>query len=146
MSIKECGRPARQSCPSPCHAAPPARIPLVTPSLTKRLLLLGAALAAAATAAAAVTDLSGSLASPLDTVVGAGNSGRLTANTTTKYDGTTASSNVNLNGFELNLYNGGGNVDHLIVDGVEQPKGAYTVSSGWVLGSGYIDVQNFARR
>ena len=35
------------------------------------------------------------------------------------------------------------NVDHLIVDGVEQPKGAYTVSSGWVVGTGYIDVQNF---
>jgi hypothetical protein len=35
------------------------------------------------------------------------------------------------------------NVDHLIVDGVEQAKGAYTVSSGYVIGSGYIDVQDF---
>jgi len=262
---------ASPSSPSPAQT--PAGSPAATaPRLARRLFLLGAAALAAATSApAAVTDISGSLTQVLDTVVGTGNSGRLTANTQTMWYGTTSSSNVDLNGYELNLNNGGGNsqyyngaitgpgtlrtqgngggtwvpdiqlggttsntptnvildygritmnktagvdalagtitassgntkylwwlksnqisdtatinsvsgtsgvftlkmngfnerigtlsiktgnivdtgaggvlnVDHLIVDGVEKPKGAYTVSAGYVIGSGYIDVQDF---
>ncbi len=54
-------------------------------------------------------DLSGDLASALDTLVGVGNTGRLIANTKTLWDPTTAASNVILNGFQFTIYNGGGN-------------------------------------
>jgi len=63
----------------------------------------------ATTANAAVTDISGTLTQGLDTVVGAGNSGRLIANAVTSWGGTTAASNVDLNGFLFTLYNGNGN-------------------------------------
>jgi hypothetical protein len=93
----------------PSPAGSPARIPTSATSLGRRLFLLGAALAATATAPAAVTDISGNLASTLDTVVGAGNSARLTANATAYYGGTTAASNVDLNNFQFTINNGGGN-------------------------------------
>jgi lysophospholipase L1-like esterase len=94
----------------PSHVDFPARIRASATGLARRLLLVGiAALAATATAPAAVTDISGDLTQVLDTAVGAGNSGRLTANTKTHYGGMTASSNVVLNGFQFTIYNGGGN-------------------------------------
>ena len=94
----------------PSHVDFPARIRASATGLIRRLMLVGiAALAATAAAPAAVTDISGDLTQVLDTAVGAGNSGRLTANTKTHYGGTTASSSVVLNGFQFTIYNGGGN-------------------------------------
>lgn len=256
----------------PSHADSPGRILASATGLARRTLLLGyTALAATAAAPAAITDLSGNLTVALDTAVGAGNSGRLVANTQTHWGGMTSSSPVALNGNQFTIDNGGGNaqsyngaiagpgslriqgrypadwdpdiqlggsaansptsvdlangrltlnktsgvdalagtitvlsssnprfiwlkksnqisdtatinatlgtgvftlkmngfserigtlsiktgnkvdtgvggvlnVEHLIVDGVEQNKGAFTVNSGYVLGTGYIDVQDF---
>ncbi len=81
------------------------------PRLARCLSWLGVAAmhAAAPSAVAAVTDLAGNLSQVLDTAVGSGNSARLTANTKVIWNGTTAASNVNLNGFELDIDTGGGN-------------------------------------
>ena len=92
----------------PPHADSPARMPAPATGMVRRLLLLGIA-ALAATASAAVTDLSGNLTVVLDSAVGAGNSGRLTADTKSHWGGTTASSSVDLNGFQFTINNGGGN-------------------------------------
>ena len=92
----------------PPHADSPARMPAPATGMVRRLLLLGIA-ALAATASAAVTDLSGNLTVVLDSAVGAGNSGRLTADTKSHWGGTTASSNLDLNNYQFTINNGGGN-------------------------------------
>ena len=56
-----------------------------------------------------VTDISGTLTQNLDTVIGAGNSGRLIGNAQSHWDGTTSVSNLDLNGFQFTINNGGGN-------------------------------------
>ncbi len=99
------------------------------------MLLLGAALLAAVTSAsAAVTDLSGTLTQALDTVVGAGNSGRLTANTKVYFGGTTAASNVDLNSYQFTINNGGGNTQTyngaLTGPGTLQLNGRYAADWG----------------
>jgi len=76
------------------------------------MLLVSPVLAAAATASAAVTNISGTLADVLDTVVGAGNSGRLTAITQTAPGSTSSVSNVDLNGFQFTINSGGGNAQY----------------------------------
>lgn len=58
---------------------------------------------------AGVTEISGVLTQDLDDVIGAGNSGQLTADTRTHWSGTTTSSDIDLNGFELELNTGNGN-------------------------------------
>jgi lysophospholipase L1-like esterase len=94
----------------PFHRDSPARLRASTTGLARRLLLLGVAtLAATIGAPAAVTDISGTLTQVLDSVVGAGNSGRLTANTQSYWAGTNSVSDVDLNSFQFSLDNGGGN-------------------------------------
>jgi autotransporter-associated beta strand protein len=56
-----------------------------------------------------MVDISGTLTQRLDTVVGAGNTGRLTANAQTYWAGTTSVSNIRLNGFQFTINTGGGN-------------------------------------
>lgn len=60
-------------------------------------------------ASGAVTDLPATLSSVLDTAVGAGNSGRLVVNTKLWYGATTSTSNIDLNGYQLEGDTGGGN-------------------------------------
>jgi hexosaminidase len=54
-------------------------------------------------------ELGGELPATLDSIIGAGNSGLLVGDARTHWQATTAVSDIDLNGFELTLHNGGGN-------------------------------------
>lgn len=81
-------------------------LPAVAP---RRSSLVLAALLTASSASAAVTDIGGSLTEVMNTVVGAGNSGRLISTTTTHWQATTSSVDIDLNNNEFRIDTGGGN-------------------------------------
>jgi lysophospholipase L1-like esterase len=88
----------------------PIRMPLPIARNSSALLRTGGlVLAALANSHAAVVDIGGDLTQPLDTVVGAGNSARLVANTRTIWNGTDSTSDIDLNGHRFDIDTGGGN-------------------------------------